>query len=114
MLRAIHKVSTLLVLAIGVIHTAGTFLFYRRPSEDAIWFAGAGLGGVFVALLNMALWSPDASRLSRRSAAAANFLFFFWLVAGVTVTPEPMQEIVAGLGSIMVISAALVGRRKER
>jgi hypothetical protein len=112
MIRAVHRISTLLVLAIGIVHTAGTFVFYRSLSEAAIWFAGAGLGGVFVALLNMALWSPDVSPMSRRSAAAANFLFFFWLVAGVSATPEPMQEVVALVGAAMVISAALPGRRK--
>jgi hypothetical protein len=111
MIGVVHKISTLLVLAIGVIHTVGTFFFYSSLSEAAIWFAGAGLGGVFVALLNMGLWPLDISVLSRRLTAVANFLFFFWLIAGFSATPGLPQAIVASLGAGMVISAALLGRR---
>lgn len=50
MIRLIHKVSTSLVLAIGVVHIGGTFFFYEGLSEAAIWFSGAGLCAVFVAL----------------------------------------------------------------
>ena len=81
MIRGLHKASTVFVLAVGVIHTASTFFTYYSLNESAVWFAGAGLCGIFVALLNMALWLPEAPALSRRSVAAANFLFFFWLYA---------------------------------
>jgi len=98
------------VLAIGIIHVAGTFIFYSDLSEAAIWFAGAGLGGIFVALINMGLWPNGASVLTRRLAAGANILFFFWLVAGVSATPGVAQVLVAGAGTAMVTSAALSGR----
>ena len=80
MIRTVHKIGTVLVLGIGVVHTVGTFFFYSGLSEAAIWFAGAGLGGIFVAFLNIGLWPPDTSVLSRRLAAAANFVFL--LVGG--------------------------------
>jgi hypothetical protein len=114
MISVLHKIFTLLVLAFGVIHTAGTFFFYEALSEGAVWFAGAGLGGIFVALLNMGLWPSHPPALSRRLAAAANFLFFFWLVAGVSAVPGPFQILVAGAGAGMVISAPLLGRSPER
>jgi hypothetical protein len=112
-IRAVHKISTLVVLSIGVIHTVGTFFFYSGLSEAAIWFAGAGLCAIFVALLNMGLWPPDASGLSRRLAAAANLLFFFWLVIGFSATPGPSHAIVGGAGAAMVISASLLGRQEK-
>ncbi len=114
MIRVFHKICTSLVLAIGIVHTAGTFFFYSSLSEAAIWFAGAGLGGIFVALLNIVLWSSNVSVLSRRMAAGANILFFFWLVAGASATPGLAQVIIAGVGAAMVISAALLGRRDEK
>ncbi len=113
MIRLVHKTSTSLVLAMGVVHTAGTFFFYENLNEAAIWFAGAGLCGIFVALLNMGLWPTDVTALSRRLAAAANFLFFFWLVAGVSATPAPLQMVVGAVGAAMVISAPLLGHRKK-
>jgi hypothetical protein len=114
MIGVLHKIFTLLVLAFGVIHTAGTFFFYDALSEGAVWFAGAGLGGIFVALLNMGLWPSNASALSRRLAAGANFLFFFWLVAGVSAVPGPFRVLVAGAGAGMVITAPLLGRSAKR
>jgi hypothetical protein len=113
MLRGLHKASTLIVLAVGAIHTAYTFFAYDSLNDSAVWFAGAGLCGIFVALLNMALWLPEAPALSRRSVAAANFLFFFWLVAGVTAVSGPMRLVVAGSGAAMVITAPLLGRGKR-
>ena len=113
MIRWAHRISTVLILAIGVLHTTGTFVFYSRLSEPAIWFAGSGLCFIFAALLNLGLWSPAVSVLSRRSAAGANFLFFFWLAAGVSATPEIAQVIVAGVGATMTTSAAFVSRRLE-
>jgi hypothetical protein len=71
-IRAIHMIATWLVLAIGVVHTVGTFFFYSDLSEAAIWFAGAGLGGIFIAFLNMGLWHTASPSLSRGCAA------WFW------------------------------------
>jgi predicted RNase H-like HicB family nuclease len=93
---------------------ANSCFFYHSLSETAIWFAGAGLSGIFVALLNMGLWPTDTSVFSRRLAAGANFLFFFWLVAGVSAIPGLPQAIVAGAGAAMVISAPLLGRPDKR
>ena len=113
MIRGLHKASTVFVLTVGVIHTASTFFTYDSLNESAVWFAGAGLCGIFVALLNMALWLPEAPALSRRSVAAANFLFFFWLYAGVTAISGPMRLVMAGTGAAMVITAPLLGREKR-
>jgi len=109
MLRWIHRVSTVLVLGIGAAHTLGTAYFYDRLSEAAIWFAGAGLSAIFVALLNLGLWPSDAPIRSRRLAAAANFLFFFWLVAGVWASPGIPALLVAGAGAAMVVTAPMLG-----
>lgn len=113
MIQTIHKICTVAVLAIGVIHIAATFVFYSSLSEEAVWFAGAGLAGVFVALLNVGIWQRPTTTLSRGTAAAANFLFFFWLQAGVWADPAPTRVIVAGVGMTMVISAAMLGRPQK-
>lgn len=113
MIRVLHKASTVFVLAVGVIHTAYAFFTFDSLSESAVWFAGAGLCVIFVALLNMELWLPEAPALSRRSVAVANFLFFFWLVAGVSAMSGPMRLVMAGAGAAMVITAPLLGREKR-
>lgn len=108
MIALAHKISTLIVLAIGVTHTAATFVFFDNLDESAVWFAGAGLCAVFAALLNVCLWRRDVSTLTTRCAAAANFFFFFWLVSGVTATPGPPTYLVGGIGAAMVICATTV------
>jgi len=107
----LHKIFTVLVLGIGIVHTAGTFYFYGSLSEAAIWFAGAGLGAIFVALLNIGLWPRGVSSASWRLAAVANALFFVWLAVGFWATPGPPTAFVAGTGSAMVISAMLLRRK---
>ena len=105
MIRTIHKIFTVLVLGIGVVHTAGTFVFYTALTESAVWFAGAGIGGISVALLNVALWSQEPPALSWRLAAASNVLFLAWLAAAVAATPRVPQFLVGGVGAVMVLSA---------
>lgn len=112
MIAPIHKICTVLVLAIGVVHTLATFYFYGSLSESAIWFAGAGLGAIFVALLNIGLWARDVSLMSRRLTTSANALFFIWLAAGFWATPGAGPAVVAGAGSAMAVSALLLPRRK--
>jgi hypothetical protein len=102
---SIHKVSTGLVLVTGIVHTIATFCLYTALTESAVWFAGAGLGGIFVALLNVAVWAQDPPALSWRLSAVGNGLFLAWLAAGVSATPELPQFLVGVVGAVMVISA---------
>lgn len=105
MIEAIHKLFTLLVLGIGIVHTGATFNYFSGLTESAIWFAGAGLGGIFVALLNVAIWPRHPPPLTSRLGVVANTLFLAWLAAGVSATPELPQFVVGTVGAIMVFSA---------
>ncbi|MGB6849304.1 MAG: hypothetical protein WBG05_14005 [Thermoanaerobaculia bacterium] len=105
MIERTYKVATVAVLAVGIVHTVATFRFYPALTEASIWFAGAGLGGIFVALLNVALWAQYPSVLSWRPSAAGNGLFLAWLAAGVLATPQLPQFIVGSVGAVMVVSA---------
>jgi hypothetical protein len=113
MIRRLHKMCTSLVLAMGIFHTAYTFFNFNSLTESAVFSAGAGLVAIFVALLNIALWLPEVPAFSRRTVSAANFLFFLWLVAGVTATLGPVWLVAAGIGGTMVITSLLLGREKE-
>ena len=99
----IHKVSTWLVLAVGVIHTLGTFLIYDGQSEAAIWFAGAGLGGIYAALLNIGLWQRGSPSLSRRLTGVANVLFIAWLVVGFAAAPALPPGMILAIGTTMAL-----------
>lgn len=107
-IKGIHRTSTWLVLAIGMTHTLGTFFFYKNLSEAAIWFAGAGLGGIFVAFLNIFLWQQGCQPLSRKLISVANVLFIAWLAVGFVATPALLPAIVLTIGATMALSGITV------
>ena len=109
-IKTVHRIATWLVLAVGVIHTLGTFFFYGGLSEAAIWFAGAGLGGIFVAFLNIGLWQRASPSLSRNLAGVANLLFMGWLAAGFAATPGLPQAVILAVGSTMALSGLALVR----
>ena len=55
MLRTLHMISSVLLVALGVVHTALTPMFYGRFTLGALWFAGSGLAMIFAGLLNLTL-----------------------------------------------------------
>jgi hypothetical protein len=109
-IRAIHLIATWLVLAIGVVHTVGTFFFHSDLSEAAIWFAGAGLGGIFIAFLNMGLWHTASPSLSRVLVGVANVVFMGWLAAGIAATPGPPQALILAIGGTMALCGLVLAR----
>ena len=106
--KAIHKISTWLLLAVGVIHTLGTFLFFDALSEAAIWFAGAGLGGIFVAFLNINLWQRGSPSSSQRLTGVANGLFIAWLTVGFAATPALPPAVILAIGGSMALSGIIL------
>ena len=112
-IRTVHRIATWLVLAVGVIHTVGTFFFYGDLSEAAIWFAGAGLGGIFVAFLNIGLWQQALPPFSRSLASVGNMLFIGWLAAGFAATPGLPQAVILAIGSTMALSGLALARSES-
>lgn len=112
-LRFVHKAATLLVLAVGVVHTLGTFYFFEALEESAIWFSGAGLGAIFVAFLNLGLWGNPPGARMRWPVNLANILFAGWLFSGALATPQPPSFVVAAVGVTMALSGLLLPRPKS-
>ena len=116
LIKTIHRLSTWLILAVGLVHTLGTFFFYDGLSEAAIWFAGAGMGGIFVAFLNFGLWQRGSPSLSRKLTGVANVLFIAWLTAGFAAAPAVPPGVILAIGGAMAVSAltlSLAGNATE-
>ena len=103
-IKVIHKIATWFVLTVGVIHVLGTFFFYDDLSEAAVWFAGAGLGGIFAAFLNMGLFQRGSLSVTRRLTGVANVLFLVWLAVGFAATPALPPGVILALGGTMAVS----------
>jgi hypothetical protein len=77
-MKTVHKISSWVILALGVVHTLATPIFYSGFTEDALWFAATGLGMVFLGMLNLAVIqnpSPAGFTLCIIANVLASLLF---------------------------------------
>lgn len=113
MAKTLHKISSVLLTALGVVHTAPTPVFYGRFSLGALWFAGAGLAMVFVGLLNIGLSRAfGRDRLMRILCYAANVITTSFGVLLVTVDIEP--QVIFGLVLIILMTITAFMLRETR
>jgi hypothetical protein len=108
MLSTVHKISSVLLVALGVVHTALTPVFYGRFSHNAMWFAGSGLAMIFAGLLNIML-SRDVGRdrLVRLFCYAANLLTVVFGFLILTLDREPQVIFGFVLIVLMTVTALL-------
>lgn len=114
MLKKLHQTCTVLVLGIGIVHTLATFGFYKRLSEAAVWFAGAGLAGIFIGLLNVELWESESSRLFQRLTMVANLLFVVWLGVAFATSPRGLPQLFVLVSGVGMATCALLKLRQAR
>jgi len=80
-MKTTDRVFAWVLLLLGCIHCAGTFVAFRTLSLEAIWFVTGGLAMIFGALLNLVRVARPDDRLPARASALANLLLFAVFVA---------------------------------
>jgi hypothetical protein len=111
MLRALHKISSILLIALGVVHTALTHVFYGRFSLNALWFAGSGLTMIFLGFLNIALSrAVGQDRLVQILCYIANLITTVFGILLVTVDSEPQVIFGFVLIVLMTVTAFMLQR----
>ena len=104
-----HKISSWLLVALGVVHTSLTPMFYGRLSPGAMWFAGSGLAMIFVGFLNVILGrEAGRDRLVRVLCYVANLVTTVFGFLIVMVDSEPQVIFGLVLISLMTVTAFLV------
>lgn len=53
MLKTINYIAAAILIFLGVAHTVLTPIFYKVFDLNSLWFAGAGLGFVFLGAINI-------------------------------------------------------------
>ena len=113
MLRTLHIITSLLLIALGVVHTALTPVFYGRFSLNALWFAGSGLTMIFLGFLNIALNRTDGrDRLVRILCYVANLITNLFGILLVAVDSEP--QVIFGLVLIVLMTVTAFRLRGAR
>jgi len=112
MLKILHTVSSVLLTALGVVHTALTPVFYGRLTLGALWFAGAGLAMIFVGFLNLTFsHSTSRDRLTRILCYAANLLVVVFGSLTVVLDREP--QVIFGLVLIVLMTTTAFMLRRS-
>lgn len=82
-MKRLDAIFAWIILSLGVVHICVTPLVYGRFSQGAVWFAGAGLAGIFAGMLNIArIRHGNHVPALRTFSLIANLLLLPWIVAG--------------------------------
>lgn len=98
-MKTVHKVSAWTLVVLGTGHTLLTPIFSPGFDTDALWFAGSGLGLLFLGLLNLTVLM-SAARATLNLCLIANLMGFVYttLVAVTLPVPQAFLAILASLG----------------
>ena len=88
-MKTADRIFAWIVLLLGCVHCAVTFVVHKTFTVEAIWFVSGGLVLIFGALLNLVRIARPDDRLPVRASALANLLLFAlfgiatpWLLRG--------------------------------
>ena len=87
-MKAIYKASLWTLIGLGILHTLLTPLFYPGFTIDALWFAGTGLGLLFLGLFNLAVLKSGA-QAALNLCLIANIIGSLYGILIVIILPEP-------------------------
>lgn len=107
--RELSKVMSVGLILLGITHTVLTPLFYSVFDVDAVWFAGSGLGFIYLGSYNLKR-RLDTSKLSSLLTAVCNLLALLWLSAFLylerTLSPQ-------GLVSMLILGILFLTTSRE-
>lgn len=93
MVKRLDPVCAWIILALGVVHLCVTPFAYSHLSQSAVWFAGAGLAGIFAGMLNLLrIWHGKAIPALRKFCMIANLLSLLWIIAGTASMLPVLRE----------------------
>ena len=75
-MRKLDYIFAWILLLLGCIHCAGTFIVFKSATLEAIWFFTGGLTVIFGALLNMVRIVRPEYKLTVGLSLLANLLLF--------------------------------------
>lgn len=105
------RLATLVILVLGVGHTAFTPVFVPGLNQASIWFAGGGLALLFLGLFNVARLTTPAVTHLRRLCLVVNLIAFPWIVLVTVVVPDAPQPYIA---TVAILAVALCAFRPVR
>ncbi len=111
MLKPLYKISTYLVIALGIIHVLFTIQAYGRWTLNAMWFLGAGLAIVFAGFLNLILIRDKGhDHVVRLLCLIADATCFLLFGAALFLLTEPQVYVGLALFAFECVGALMFGK----
>jgi NADH:ubiquinone oxidoreductase subunit 6 (subunit J) len=111
-MKRIDQVFAWLLLLLGCVHGAGTFLVHKSLTIEAVWFFCGALAMIFGALLNLLRIARPEDRMTAGVCLLANLLLFAVFVIVVPWTSwndlkQNPQVFVVAIGVVIELLFAL-------
>ncbi len=114
-----YKISTFLILALGIIHVSMTPVFFKRFAPDAMWFASGGLMMILISFMNFVMLKDvSKERVVRPLCHSTNIIGLIFastmFVLGWSRTTPPLQSFfVLFLFVFETVAAFVIGSRRS-
>lgn len=106
MLKKIHLICAIAIIALGIVHTSLTPVIVGKLSMWAFYFASAGLSMILLGFLNLSLKSDEGgNRVLRILCHTANVVMTLFAIFAVVVIPEPQAYFGLAVLLIQTLSA---------
>jgi Na+-driven multidrug efflux pump len=110
-LKTLYKITTGLLIALGVVHVLYTAREYDAFSLDALWFISAGIAIILVGLINVILLrGAGKDRVVRWIGFGTNLIVVLLFAAALLVLRAPQVFIGLFLSGFTAAASLLLSR----
>ncbi len=101
----VYKIAAYLLVLLGIVHLALTPVFFRQVGLDVLWFAGMGMGIIFLGNLNLVVLLAHRTAFYLM-AITSNIMAL--LLMGLILSMNPAMQAYIGLGLLLLISVTSI------
>ena len=113
MLITVHRIVTIIIIVLGVVHIGFTYHDYNRFTMGAVWFIGTGVAIILAGFLNITLRRDVCrDRLVRWLCHGTNIVFTLGFAGAILMLPQPPDELDAGVNKASHPMGALVNSQQ--
>jgi hypothetical protein len=106
-MKTAFKICSYLLVLLGIVHIAMTPVFFNRFGLDVLWFAGTGMGLIFLGNLNLLVIYTQRPAFYMMSITS-NIIGLLLMILILTLTTAAQAYI--GVGLLLVLSVISVAQ----
>lgn len=112
MLKTLYKISTGLIIALGLLHITFTWMDYAAFTLNAMWFLGTGVAIVLAGFMNLVLLRDvGKDRLVQLLCHLTNVTFALLFARAIFILSQPQVFFGLGLFTFQTLIAFMLSKR---